>query len=298
MAEDYSELNNLVVNFPPKPGVLTKLKSEGWFNDSSAQTINEVLPDQIPSIGSGAFHFVGSVADISDLPNDGNDPGDLYYVRSDSAEYVWMIDATTQLGYWEKLGDSGERFVLQFSKNLNTGSWVMGSNSGELRKAKRLGKTIWFQINDIAVKAHVVSFPVPGHEYFNYYAHILMPEDDTLIRHFDIKVTTDGDEVEIFRVTESIVVGEKIEDVDGATPTIIPEDHYVYNCGELTSLTISNPPASGAYSIVFTSGATPTVTTFPATILGLEDFAAEANTAYEINVLDNKAVVGSWAVTA
>lgn len=86
--------------------------------------------------------------------------------------------------------------------------------------------------------------------------------------------------------------------VSGTTPTITPAPNTAYNCGELTSLTISNPPATGAYSIVFTSGATPTTTTIPATILGLEDFAAEANTLYEINVLDNRAVVGSWAVSA
>lgn len=83
----------------------------------------------------------------------------------------------------------------------------------------------------------------------------------------------------------------------GDTITITPEDNTIYACGELTSLTISNPPATGAYSIVFTSGATATTTTIPSTILGLEDFAAEANTLYEINVLDNRAVVGSWAVT-
>lgn len=86
--------------------------------------------------------------------------------------------------------------------------------------------------------------------------------------------------------------------VSGATPTITPLNDYRYNCGELTSLTITDPPATGEYSIVFTSGSTPTVTTFPATILGLEDFAAEANTLYEINVLDNRAVVGSWAVSS
>lgn len=85
--------------------------------------------------------------------------------------------------------------------------------------------------------------------------------------------------------------------VEGTTPTITPAANTVYKCGTLDSLTISNPPASGAYSIVFTSGATPTQTTIPATILGLEDFAPEANTLYEINVLDNRAVVGSWAVS-
>lgn len=86
--------------------------------------------------------------------------------------------------------------------------------------------------------------------------------------------------------------------VSGTTPTITPAANTVYNCGELTSLTITNPPATGAYSIVFTSGATATTTTIPATILGLEDFAPEANMVYEINVLDNRAVVGSWAVSA
>lgn len=96
----------------------------------------------------------------------------------------------------------------------------------------------------------------------------------------------------------NITPAETTETVSGTTPTIEPQANTIYNCGELTSLTISNPPATGAYSIVFTSGATATTTTIPATILGLEDFAAEANTIYEINVLNNRAVIGSWAVSA
>ncbi len=81
---------------------------------------------------------------------------------------------------------------------------------------------------------------------------------------------------------------------DTLTPAI--NHNYVY-ANALTSLTITDPPATGEYSIVFTSGATATTTTIPATILGLEDFAPEANTMYEINVLDNRAVVGKWAVS-
>ena len=97
-------------------------------------------------------------------------------------------------------------------------------------------------------------------------------------------------------------VGDKLDapiviTVTGTTPTIEPQANTIYNCGEVASLTISNPPATGAYSIVFTSGSTATTTTIPATILGLEDFAAEANTLYEINVLDSRAVIGSWAVS-
>lgn len=88
-----------------------------------------------------------------------------------------------------------------------------------------------------------------------------------------------------------------VNTVAGASASITPANNNIYNCGTLTSLTITNPPATGPYSIVFTSGSTATTTTIPSTILGLESFAAEANTIYEINVLDNRAVVGSWVVT-
>lgn len=81
------------------------------------------------------------------------------------------------------------------------------------------------------------------------------------------------------------------------TASITPQNNTIYQFGELTSLTITNPPATGAYSIIFTSGSTATTTVIPNTMLGLEDFAAEANTVYEINVFNNRAVVGSWAVS-
>ena len=89
-----------------------------------------------------------------------------------------------------------------------------------------------------------------------------------------------------------------VTDLSSTSIILAPATNTIYEYGELTSLTISNPPATGAYSIVFTSGSTATTTTIPSTILGLESFAAEANTLYEINVLDNRAVIGSWAVSA
>lgn len=87
-----------------------------------------------------------------------------------------------------------------------------------------------------------------------------------------------------------------IQNVTDASATITPADNNIYNCGTLTSLTITNPPVTGMYSIIFTSGSTATTTVIPSSILGLESFSASANTIYEINVLDNRAVVGSWEV--
>ena len=86
--------------------------------------------------------------------------------------------------------------------------------------------------------------------------------------------------------------------VSGATPTITPANNTVYNCGELTSLTVSNPPATGSYSIVFTSGATPTDLSVDPAIKMPDGFSVEANKRYEINVLNRWAVAGSWAVSA
>lgn len=84
---------------------------------------------------------------------------------------------------------------------------------------------------------------------------------------------------------------ETAVNVSEATPTITPAANTVYKCGELTSLTISNPPATGKYSIVFFSGAAPTTT------VGIENFAAEANKRYKITVEDNYATYDSWPYT-
>ena len=86
--------------------------------------------------------------------------------------------------------------------------------------------------------------------------------------------------------------------VSGDSPTVTPQAGHKYQCGTLSSLTVTNPPVSGMYTLIFTSGNAATVTTFPSTILGLAQFAAEANRVYEINVLDNRAVIGSWAVSS
>lgn len=86
--------------------------------------------------------------------------------------------------------------------------------------------------------------------------------------------------------------------VSGTTPTITPAPNTIYNCGEVTSLTISNPPTSGAYSIVFTSGATPTDLSVDPAIKMPDGFSVEANKRYEINVSGGWAVAGSWAASA
>ena len=93
------------------------------------------------------------------------------------------------------------------------------------------------------------------------------------------------------------VLKPTVNTVSGATPSITPVANNVYECGELTSLTITNPPATGMYVIKFTSGSTATVTTIPASIVFPEAFSADADMRYEINVEDGYAVAVGWPVS-
>lgn len=84
---------------------------------------------------------------------------------------------------------------------------------------------------------------------------------------------------------------ETVVNVSGTTPTITPVANTSYNCGELTSLTITNPPATGKYSIIFYSGATAT------TIVGIENFTVEVNKRYKIEVEDGYGKFYNWPYT-
>ena len=87
-----------------------------------------------------------------------------------------------------------------------------------------------------------------------------------------------------------------VETISGTTATIAASANTIYKCGELTELTITSVPESGAFTVIFTSGETATVFTEPSGLTMPDGFAVEANTRYEINVSDGYAVVASWPV--
>ena len=92
---------------------------------------------------------------------------------------------------------------------------------------------------------------------------------------------------------------ERTIEVTGTSPTITAEANTRYVCGEVTSL-LFTPCAAGLCDVRFTSGSTVTVLTLPSTVKMPDWFdasALDANTIYEINILDGVyGVVTSWAV--
>ena len=92
-----------------------------------------------------------------------------------------------------------------------------------------------------------------------------------------------------------------VETVSGTTPSITGAANHRYVCGEVSTLSISTP-ASGIIDVIFESGSTPTVLTVtPPTGMtmkwanGFDPTSLEADTVYEINIMDGVyGVVASW----
>ena len=84
--------------------------------------------------------------------------------------------------------------------------------------------------------------------------------------------------------------------VSGTTPTITAQADYRYVCGEVATLDFT-PSSTGICDVVFTSGATATVLTVPSTVKwanGFDPTSLEANTTYEINIMDGLGVAVGW----
>lgn len=259
------------------------------YGKTNAKTIAEALPD------GSFFEIKGSVSSVSSLPNTGNRVGDIYIVTSDGAEYIWITSETYPDGYWEKLGsDSGPGlYPVVFSYN---NGWSTSHTYLETYTAYQSGKTILFLKDELACIA------VPGEDGGEAYFKGVATDGDAKIYSMYLLtgMTPPAADVSVTEVEEAT----KTTTVSGATPTITPKSRTDYHCGTLTSLTISNPPATGKYRIVFTSGSTPTATIIPpvpAMRWQTDDneppqgFPA-ANTRYEINVDDTYVVLGEWPV--
>ena len=84
--------------------------------------------------------------------------------------------------------------------------------------------------------------------------------------------------------------------VSGTTPTITAQADYRYVCGEVATLDFT-PSQTGICDVVFTSGATATVLTVPSTIKwanGFDPTSLDANTTYELNIMDGLGVACAW----
>lgn len=75
-----------------------------------------------------------------------------------------------------------------------------------------------------------------------------------------------------------------VEGPTGSSVTISAAANTVYDCGELTALTISAVPASGEmFTVLFVSGSTPTVVSLPQSVILPDGFEFDTDTIYELS---------------
>ena len=69
-----------------------------------AQARSNIGAASLSDIGT-VFSIKGDVATVNDLPATGNAVGDVWYVQSVSAGFVWLETTERPSGYWEELGE-------------------------------------------------------------------------------------------------------------------------------------------------------------------------------------------------
>ena len=113
--------------------------------------------------------------------------------------------------------------------------------------------------------------------------------------------STVGQYTESAKSAISEMLGGAVE-ISGTTPSITGMAGVRYVCGEVSTLDVI-APATGCIDVTFTSGSTPTALTVTSakantTIKwanGFDPSSLEADTVYEINVLDGElGVAGAW----
>lgn len=86
-----------------------------------------------------------------------------------------------------------------------------------------------------------------------------------------------------------------VEEVSGSTPTIVGVPNVKYECGELTSLTLT-APENGTIDVWFMTGSTPTMLTLSGVVFPewFDTTSLEANTVYEFVITDGYGGVSAW----
>ena len=213
---------------------------------------------------------------------------DLGIVEATAANVASAIDGmdSTQITNVKTNLSISDPFIVSFTDN---NGWSATKTYAEITAAITANKVVVFFLTNTA------GYGCTSNIFVDTTNNILRASIpviiDTNIIIYHISYTN----ANVITVTTSQVPIETYITISDTAATITPADNTIYKCGELTSLTISNPPATGSYEIIFTSGATATSFSIPQTIYMPDSFSIEANMRYEISISDNYGVGMGWS---
>lgn len=209
------------------------------------------------------------------------------------ASAIGDMNATQRAQALDDLGGEPQKIVVSVTKSGS--NYSVDKTYAQINAAYQAGASVVFSYGGTAI----ANFDDSGIE-------------DAFVVEI-CNYVSNGPELVIIAVTESdtVVVGEYLlqkapteSTVSGATPSVAAADNRLYNCGEVTTLTITSLPATGLFTVMFTSGSTATQIVWPqgAVIAMPDGQTIEANKLYELSVRccgagnPVKVAVGEWPV--
>ena len=206
--------------------------------------------------------------------------GDTTYIYADGSEIAQIKDGQDGSGAVEDVQINGTSILNDGTANIP----IADSQLGAVFVSPSVGETGL----DINSQGIISTFPAPtplikggtnGHM-------PITPDHQHESAFYGLaKASGVGTYTEDAKSKISEMLGGSVS-VSGATPTIVAKSGIRYVCGEVATLDFT-PSQTGICDVVFTSGSTPTVVTLPSTVKFPDgSFVAEADTTYEINILD------------
>lgn len=252
-------------------------------NAQQAQARQNINAISLEDVGT-VFHLKGSLPTYADLLLiEDQEIGDVYFITSTQKEYVWITNPTFPNGYWEEYG-ADDVFVVTVN---NTVTPITADKTyAEVQAAITAGKTVVY----IGTGWQATTIQPTSNAVYAY-GIVLAANGPVLVILFHTSSSLTITQVPLQEAPTTTAV-------TGSTPTIaICENNHIYECGEVTSLTVTDIDNPGSFILRFISGATATTTTLPAGMVFPEAFTPEINTRYEINCVDGYALAAGWPYT-
>lgn len=233
--------------------------------DGDAAT-KKYVDDEIAGIGT-VFNIKGDVATVNDLPASGNAVGDVYYVQSVSAAFIWLETTAHPTGYWEEFGEP-----------IDLSGYIEKPSSASANQILTFNGTAWVAASKPSYTASEVG---------------LGNVDNTSDANKPVstaqQAALDAKENKVTEVTVSTA---------GAVTQALDAGKVYHFTGALTALTITlNAAGSGViphYRFDFDAGSTAPTLTLPNTVTMPSGFSVTASHHYEVDILGTYGVGQEW----
>lgn len=259
----------------------------------------------------GVYHYKGSVATESALPSQDNVQGDVWNIVDTSTYGPAGTNVAWDGTAWDALGG----MAPVTSVNGQTGAVVLdaadvGAEDEALVVTYTLGSTVTCDktyseiMTALQAKQPIRAYGVQ--DGFVAAALTTVAAGSAIVFTLPTGATTAIRIDHLYNDTisyqEETAISEVTLPSTGAVSQALAAGVWYHFTGSLTSLTLTlDAAASGQlaqYHFDFTTGSSAPTVTLPSSVIMPDDWSVDANTHYEVDILNNYAVVVGWAVSA